>query len=86
VRHQPRGPQRLLQDAVSLSQGVWLDRHWSARYGAKYNGWPAVGFGEMEEEEKKMVHISLLIKALIKTKPVLKAKLAGDFDGMLLKS
>ena len=38
------------------------------------------------DENIEMAHISLLIKPFIKTKPVLKTKLAGGFNGMLLKS
>jgi hypothetical protein len=38
------------------------------------------------DKKKVNVHISLLIKALMKTKPVLKSKLAGDFDRMPFKS
>jgi hypothetical protein len=37
------------------------------------------------DENIEMGHISLLIKPLIKTKPVLKAKLAGDFNRMPLQ-
>jgi hypothetical protein len=37
------------------------------------------------DENIEMAHISLLIKPFTKTKPVLKAKLAGDFNRMPLK-
>jgi hypothetical protein len=40
----------------------------------------------MLKKKKELVHISLLIKASMKIKPVLKAKLAGDFNKTPLKS